>query len=84
MIRGAESLHVEIDAGRFHAGGGGREAFDRIVMGRRQHESLAAQKLFQHGDAQGRAFLRVGAGAQFVEQRPRIGVGVFEHRTDAL
>ena len=82
-IRGRQRLKVELDAGVLHAFGGfGVTLQLGIVRGRDDVGAALAEKV-QQGAGDGGALLRVGPGAELVEQDQRAAVRIAQHAHDA-
>ena len=82
LVGGPQGLEVEFaagvdDAGRFE----GKDLQLGVVGGGHQQNAAAAQ-LLDDGDGQSRAFGRVGAGAQLVQQHKGAGGGQFQNAGD--
>ncbi|MBV6467791.1 MAG: hypothetical protein PGMFKBFP_03162 [Anaerolineales bacterium] len=82
MVGRAESLHVEFHRGVDHALRGVRELFQFGMMRGDQGRRAAFEQPGQDGARQGRALLRVGACAEFVEDDKRAVVGFFQNVDD--
>ena len=81
-VGGAQGLNV-----KFHAGVDDARTLEGVgfqfgVVGGDEGSDAPVKQMGQDGTGEGRAFLRVGAGAEFVEQDERLGVGFFQDADD--
>ena len=72
-VGGPERLHVELHGGVFHPRRGEGEGLELAVMRGGQRGHLHRKQMFENGHGQRRALGGVGARAQFVKQRQRLG-----------
>ena len=82
MISRAQRLFVELDAGIQHAGLVARIHLQSGIMRRRQHVRAVAFEIIDHGDSERRSLLRIGSGADFIQQNQRRHFTRLDHRSD--
>jgi len=82
VIGRAQGLKVKFHAGVYHARCGVRQGLKFGVMRGDEAGNTFFHQVQQDGARQGRAFLRVGAGAKFVQQHQRFGARAFKDAHD--
>ena len=82
MISRPQRLFVELNACIQHAGFVARVHLQSGIMRRREHVRAMALKIIDDRDSKRRSLLRIGSGADFIQQNQRRHFTRLDHRSD--